>query len=152
MQCRLEDFETPVDRRQLQIRRRMLVEVTVDPRPQNWWQACTVGEFDLTRFELVARGGGPAAAAATFRSMEPTGTSGVGRAAGLLDLWVDESLRRRGLAVFLLSEACRQFARQGIMLVEAQTMKHNLAALGVYHKLGFQQIGQGSVFRKDASG
>ena len=27
-------------------------------------------------------------------------------------------------------------------------MQHNVAALGMYRKLNFQQIGQGSVFRK----
>ena len=59
-----------------------------------------------------------------------------------------EAFRRRGLAVFLLSEAFRQFARQGIATVEAQAMQHNVAALGMYRKLSFQQIGQGSVFRK----
>ena len=97
----------------------------------------------------IAVGGGTAVAWATFRSMEATGTYGVGRAAGLIDLGVDESLRRRGLAIFLLSEAFRQFISQGILLVEAQVMQNNAAAVGVYRKLGFQQIGYGSVFRKE---
>lgn len=146
----LNDFEAVIDRRQMQIRRRMIVEVTEDPPARSWWEACTIGDFDLTRLELVPHGGGPAVARATFRSIEPTGTSGVGRAAGLIDLYVDESLRRRGLAIFLLSEAFRQFIRQGIMLVEVQVIQHNAAAVGMYHKLGFQQVGQGSVFRKIA--
>lgn len=144
----LEDFETPIDRQQMQIRRRMVVEVTVDPPARTWWEACTIGDFDLTRFDLVPRDGGPAVASATFRSMEPTGTAAAGRAAGLIDLRVDESLRRRGLAVFVLSEALRQFIRQGIMLVEAQAKEHNAAVLGTYRKLGFHQVGRGSVFRK----
>lgn len=67
----------------------------------------------------------------------------------MIDLWVDQSLRRRGLAVFVLSEACRQFIRDGVSRLEAQVMIHNVAALGVYRRLGFQQIGQGSVFRKE---
>ena len=144
----LGDFQAVIDRRQMQIRRGMIVEVTVDPPARSWWEACTIGYFDLTRFELVPRGGGSAVARATFRSMEPPGMSGVGRAAGLIDLSVDESLRRRGLAIFLLSEAFRQFIRQGIMLVEAQATEHNTAALAVYRKLGFRQVDQGSVFRK----
>ncbi len=148
LQRDLDGFQSVTDRRQMQIRRRMIVEMSEDPPARNWWEACTLGEFNLTRFELVPRGGGTAVAGATFRSMEPSGTSGIARAAGLIDLEVAEPLRRRGLAVFLLSEAFRQFIRQGIMLVEAQTMQHNAAALGMYHKLGFQQVGQGSVFRK----
>ncbi len=145
----LSGFEAPIDRNQMQIRRRMIVEVEVDPRPRTWWEACTTGDFDITRFELLTRSGGPAVARATFRSMASSGTYTAGGGTGLIDLWVDQSLRRRGLAVFVLSEACRQFIRDGVSYVEAQVMIHNVAALGVYRKLGFQQIGQGSVFRKE---
>jgi len=148
----LDDFQAVIDRQQMQIRRRMIVEVTQDPPARNWWEACTMGEFDLTRFDVIPRGGGPAVAQATFRSMEPGGTTGIGRASGLIELNVDRAHRRKGLAVFLLSEAFRQFIRQGIMLVEAQTMQHNAAARALYHKLGFRQVGQGSVFRKDGTG
>jgi GNAT superfamily N-acetyltransferase len=149
---RLRGFQAVLDRRQMQIRRQMIVEVTRDPPARTWWEACTLGEFDLTRFELVPRGGGPAVAWATFRSMEPTGSMATGRAAGLIELGVQESLRRRGLATFLLSEALRQCAGQGIMVVEAQAMRNNTAALGMYRKLGFQKVGQGSVFRKEGLG
>jgi ribosomal protein S18 acetylase RimI-like enzyme len=72
----------------------------------------------------------------------------MGRRVGLIDLFVDESLRRRGVAVYLISEACRQFIRQGVSVVETQTMQHNSHALGMFRKLRFQQVGRGSVFRK----
>ena len=146
----LSDFESPMDRRQMQIRRQMVVEVTEEPPLQSWWEACTLGDFDLTRFELISRAGGPAAAVATFRSMEILGESTIGRAVGLIDFRVNEPLRRRGRATFLLSEAFRQFIRQGIMLVEGQAMQHNIAAIGALQKLGFQQVALGCVFRKDA--
>ena len=51
----LSGFESLVDRRQMQVRRQMIVEVTIDAPTRNWWEACTVGEFDLTRFDLVPR-------------------------------------------------------------------------------------------------
>lgn len=146
----LKGFQAVLDRRQMQIRRQMIVEVTADPPPRTWWEACTLGDFDLTRFELVPRGGGLPAAWATFRSMEPTGRVGRVRGVGLIELGVAESLRRRGLATFLLSEAFRQYVRQGVVLVEAQAMQHNTAALAMYRKLGFQRVAQGSVFRKSA--
>jgi ribosomal protein S18 acetylase RimI-like enzyme len=111
-----------------------------------------MGQFDLTRFELVPSGGGPAVAWATFRGLEPGSSFGTGRAVGLVELEVEDTFRRRGLAVFLLSEAFRRFIRQGIMLVEAQVMHHNAPALGMYAKLGFQQMAQGIVFRKEGSG
>ena len=74
----------------------------------------------------------------------------MGRGAGLIEMSVDPAHRRKGLSIFLLSEAFRHFIREGITVVEAQAMQHNSAALGMYHKLGFQQVGQGSVFRKDS--
>ena len=80
----LSGFESPVDRRQMQVRRQTMVEVTADAPTRTWWEACTIGGFDLTRFDLVPRDGGPPIASATFRSMEPSGTVTVSRAAGLV--------------------------------------------------------------------
>lgn len=144
----LTGFESVVDRQQMQIRRQMLVEVVNDAPTRDWWEAATIGGFDLTRFELVPRTGGTSVATATFRSMEPSGTASVGRAAGLVDISVDPAYRRRGLAMFLLAEAFRQFLRQGIMHVEVQGPKTNTAALGVFQKLGFQEVEQGGVWKK----
>lgn len=145
----LSTFEAQVDRRQMQVRRQMVVEVVVDPPSRTWWEACTVGVFDLMRFALVPRMGGAAAAVATFRRMELVPTVMNARSLGLIDVWVEESARRRGMATFLLTEAFRQFIRDGTHDVEVQAMQHNLAAQALYRKMGFQQFGQGSVFRKE---
>jgi GNAT superfamily N-acetyltransferase len=142
-------FEAPIDRNQMAIRRGMIVEVTVDAPTRNWWEACTLGEFDLTRFEVVPRGGGSPAAWAVFRNMEPSGSASVVRSIGLVELQVAESFRGRGVAIFLLSEAFRRFLRDGITLVEAQVMNGNAAAAALLRKLGFHETGQGGVFRKD---
>jgi GNAT superfamily N-acetyltransferase len=146
----LDGFESQIDRQQMQIRRQMQVEVTADAPTRSRWEALIVGEFDLTRFDLVVRGRGEAMATALFRSMEPTGTTGFGHAAGLIELSVAEPQRRRGLATFLLNEAFRQFLRQGIMRIEVQAGEANAAALGAFQKLGLQRAGQGGVWRKDA--
>ena len=145
----LDGFESQVDRQQMQVRRQMQVEVTADAPTHTWWEACTLGEFDLTRFDLVARGGGPAVATALFRSMEPSVTTGVGRGVGLIHLSVDAVSQRRGIATFLLNEAFRQFLRQGIMHVEAQASEANVAAIGILRKLGLQETGRGGVWRKE---
>ncbi len=146
----LDGFEAQVDRLQMQVRRQMIVEVTVDAPTRTWWEACLWGEFELTRFELVPRVGGPAVATALFRGMEPAGTTGVGRAAGLLGLSVEAAYRRRGLGLFLMNEAFRQFIRQGIMHVDMQTSETNAAALALFQKLGLQETGRGGVWRKIA--
>jgi GNAT superfamily N-acetyltransferase len=147
-QADLNSFEAVIDRSQMQIRRQMLVEEMIDFPTRNWWEACTLGEFELTRFEMVPRVGGPPVAWAMFRSMEPTGTNSLGRRSGLIEFQVDPAYRRRGYAVFLLSEVFRQFLRQGITTIEAQTMENNIPAINFYQKLGFKPIGEGSVFRK----
>lgn len=145
----LSTFEAVVDRRQMQVRRQMVVEVVLDPPPRSWWEACTLGMFDLVRFALVPRTGGPPVATATFRRMELVPVSLQPPSLGLIEVWVDESARRRGLAIFLLSEAFRQFIREGSREVEVQAMQHNLAAQALYRKMGFEQFEQGGVFRKE---
>ncbi len=145
----LAGFHPPFDRQQMQARRQMLVEEIAYPASRSWWEACTLGEFHLTRFELAARGSKQPVARATFRSLEAAGTTGVSRAAGLIELHVDKPFRRRGLAVYLLAEALRQFVNQGIVFVEAQCMCHNRAALGLYEKLAFHHADTGTVFRKE---
>jgi ribosomal protein S18 acetylase RimI-like enzyme len=144
----LSGFESVIDRQQMQIRRQMVVEVTTDAHMHSWWEASTLGHFDLTRFDLLPRGGGALVASAVFRSMDPSVTNAMGRATGLIHFHVEEGYRQRGVAIFLLSEAFRQFIRQGTMLVEAQIPENNEAALATMRKLGFQVVETGSVFRK----
>lgn len=150
LRCELNRFESIVDRRQMQVRRQMLVEVVADAVSQNWWEACTIGEFDLTRFDLVPRVGGSPVASAVFRCMEPAGISPAYRANGLMNITVDEGYRRRGLSLFLLSEAFRQFQRQGIQHVETQVRQNDTVILEILHKLGFRQTEQGGVWQRDA--
>lgn len=145
----LEGFQMPVGRGHIQLRRQMTLQSSLDWPTETWWQACTLGDFDLMRFEVLPRGGGPALAHAVFRTMEPSGGGGFVRAAGLIELAVHEAYRRRGLASFLLAETFFNFVRQGITVVETQTMAHNAAAIGLYRKLGFEQFDEGAVFRKE---
>lgn len=144
----LDEFRPLVDRRQVQFRRRMSVEMKMDPPARSWWEACTTGDFDLSRFELTERGGDRVLASATYRGMEPTSGSGPGRVVGLLDLEVDSEYRRQGFATFLLGESLRQYARRGVAGVEALVIEANRSGVGLFEKLGLEQVEQGTVFRK----
>lgn len=144
----LASFQAPVDRQQLQLRRQMSVQGTVDWPTQTWWQACTIGDFDLMRFELMPRGGGQVLAHALFRSMDPSAAAGFVRAAGLIEIEVHQAYQRRGLATFLLAEAFHNFVRQGITIVESQAATRNAPTLALYKKLGFEPFDQGTLFRK----
>lgn len=151
LQRQLAGFRPLVDRRQMQVRRRYNVEAVFDPPSASWWEACTVGQTERTRFELVSRTGGPSTGHATFWNMEPLAGSWGVHATGLSELEIDEPARRQGLATFLVGEALRQINSHGATVVEVQAMQHNTAALGLYAKLGFQEADQGVVFRKEAS-
>jgi ribosomal protein S18 acetylase RimI-like enzyme len=81
--------------------------------------------------------------------MEPLARSWGVRAAGLVQVNIDPTMRRQGLATQLLGETMRQLRSQGVSLAEVQAMQRNTAALGLYTKLGFREVEQGIVFRKD---
>ena len=144
-------FRPPTDRRQLQLRRQTIVHVKMDPPSRDWWEACTTGDFDLTRFELLPRGGGEPLAWATFWGMEIAGFGPV-RAQGLLDVHVDPKHRRQGMATFLMGEAFRQLAQLGVAEVEGQTAEQNQPCAGLFRKLGMEPSQHGGVFRKKVDG
>jgi ribosomal protein S18 acetylase RimI-like enzyme len=144
----LASFRPTMDRKQLQIRRQQNVQVIVDPPCRTWWEACTFGGFDRTRFEFVPKAGGPSPAWLSVWSMEPLSTSWGVRATGLYELQVDAAQRRQGLAACLIGEACKQLAAEGVALLEAQAMLQDTATVCLFKKLGFKQVDEGVVFRK----
>ncbi len=149
LQRDLAGFRAPMDRQQIQIRRRCTLRVKNDPPPRTWWEACTWGPFDRIRLELVENVGGNIVASAMFWNLQPLASSWGVHAAGLLDLEVDAEHRRSGLATYLLSESFRHCAVQGASMIEVQTMESNTAARQLYAKLGFREVDHGAVFRKD---
>jgi ribosomal protein S18 acetylase RimI-like enzyme len=68
----------------------------------------------------------------------------------MYDLRVSSERRRQGIATFLLSEAFTRLTARGVTRVEAQTMQLNEPAIALYRQLGFQQVDEGIVFRKES--
>jgi GNAT superfamily N-acetyltransferase len=144
----LADFRAPIDRNQMQVRRSTLVAIVHEPPTKTWWEACTIGEFERVEFQLLDRALGKQLASATLRTMEyAAGNPGI-RASGLVDVSVASDALHQGLATFLVSEALKELAHQGVGLIEAQTMSRNSAAIGLYEKLGFKRTDSGAVYRK----
>jgi GNAT superfamily N-acetyltransferase len=148
LQRELPGFRPLVDRAQMQIRRGYRIEAVLDPPARSWWEACTLGHADRTRFHLYPRGSEEPAASVAYWHIEPLASSWGVHAVGVLDLETSPGARRQGLATFLLGESLRQLQSHGVTLVEAQTMASNEAALAMYRKLGFQCVDQGVVLRK----
>jgi ribosomal protein S18 acetylase RimI-like enzyme len=149
LQRDLAGFRPIVDRQQMHLRRRAHVQCTCDPPMRSWWEACTLGEFTRLQYQLFLAAETEPAAAATLIDMETFSHTWGARTAGLVDVWVTETHRRQGIGLSLVGEILRQAGEQGFGLVEVQTMQHNAAALGMYRRLGFEQVDSGAVFRKE---
>jgi ribosomal protein S18 acetylase RimI-like enzyme len=148
-QRELAGFRPPVDRLQMQIRRTSVMEETHDAPPRTWWEACALEHFQVICFDLIQRDETLRAASARFWLLDTFAAGWGVRAAGLYDLEVVADRRRHGLALFLLADAFRRLAAQGIAVIEVQTMAANTAARGLYRKLGFREVDQGVAYRKE---
>ncbi len=144
----LADFRPAMDRGQIQLRRRLAVQVTRDPTPRSWWEACTAGDFELTRFDLVPRGEARPLAHAVVRILEASPGSSGCRAAGVIELEVEPQHRRQGLATFLLAEVLRALADEGVAMAEAQLAAEDAVAAGLLGKLGFHVAGRATAYCK----
>ena len=146
----LAGFRPPITRNQRQLRRDMTCQEVQTPPARSWWECCTTGAFDRVHFFLNRPGSSVPTGEVWFWDVEPLSTSWGAPAAGMFDLSVPNDQRRKGLATYLLSEAFERLRNRGVLLVEAQTMQQNAPAVALYKRLGFQQVDEGIVYRKDA--
>ncbi len=132
----------------MQLRRQYNVEAAIDYPSGNWWDACTIGQTDPTCYRLVQRTGGVHCGQAVLWDMEPMASGWGVHAMGVIKFEIDKPLRGGGLGTFLISEAMRQLQANGASMVEVQIEQKNASAMGLFRKLGFEQVDQGCVFRK----
>ena len=145
----LGSFRPVVDRKQVQIRRRTTLSTLSDPPTRTWWEACTLGRFDRTLFTLESRKAHAVVAHAMFWDIDPLATTWGFHTAGLVDLHVAESERHQGLATHLLGEAFRHLHAQSVAVIEAQVREANAIARKLFDSLGFQEVDQSVVYRKE---
>ena len=148
LECDLSRARPPLDRRQLQNRRRYRVELQTSVPARSWWDACTAPPTEVQRFVLYRSSDGTEVAHVCFWEVQPLSVSRGVLTAGLTELFVDERERRQGLAMLLNAEAMKQLKAQRFQVVEAQTMKRNVAAISLYERLGFQRVDEGVILRK----
>ena len=147
-QRELASFRPVIDREIMKLRRQLVLCRTPEAPPNNWWDACTVGQLDQIRFELLPHGKKRAAAAASFWNVEPLASSWAVHAMGLLELDVENGSQREQLATFLLGEALRELKSYGAAVVEIQSDVADHGLVAACRRLGFQEVDQGIQFRK----
>ncbi|MBI84309.1 MAG: hypothetical protein CMJ81_14005 [Planctomycetaceae bacterium] len=148
LQRDLKEFRPPVCRAQMAIRRSYHIESRAGVTTHNWWEACTLGGVDRTMFSMSLNTTGQLAATATFWDGEPLTSSRQAPVTGLLDCQVAEPLRKQGLGTYLVAESLRQLRAQKFSVAEAQVSTQNAAAMRLLNKLGFREIDQTVLLRK----
>jgi ribosomal protein S18 acetylase RimI-like enzyme len=146
----LASFRRPVTRSQRQLGRELTLLEETSPRSPSWWAACTTGAFETSQYRVTPVQDGASVGEVAFWEIEPLSISWGATTAGMVDLQVSGERRRKGIATFLLSEAFTRLTARGVARVQAQTMQMNDPAIALYRQLGFQQVDEGLVFRKDA--
>jgi hypothetical protein len=138
----LSGFRPPVDRFQLQIKRRFCVEAENEIPITTWWDACIFNQIDRARYSLRATDGSPVGGSLTFWDTQPLGERQDRRVLGLLDATIAAEQFSDGMATFLMADSLRQFQGLGITHVEAVTPLANPEWHKWLNTLGFVELDQ----------
>lgn len=130
---------------------RQRYEVCIEPwtGPASWWQECVRGPLEFVGFHLEDRDTAQVVARAAVWEMDGFTWRWTQPAVGVVHVEVQEDQRRRGLARFLLTQMLRHMQDQYFGIAEVQTMRGNEPAVRLYQGLGFTQVDEGHVYRKD---
>ena len=144
----LSGFRTTVNRNKMKLRREYAIRTDAAPMERSWWESCTLGGADRHRFSVASKTSPDECGTVSYWDIEPMASQWGSPAKGLYDLSILPELQRSGLATFLVGESLRRLMENGAGLVEAQARQSDEASMGVFHKLGFEQVAEGMLMRK----
>jgi hypothetical protein len=144
----LAGFRPPVDRHQMQVRRRFKVAGPSDVLPDNWWDASVWAVHEWSRFDLVLPGGGEPIISATFWDVDPLARSWGVQTVGLVRLDDTPEAREQGLSIYLLAEALRQYQATGYAQFEAQAEVDDASLRELFLQLGMVEYDEGALWVK----
>ena len=143
--------EPSFDPKSLLLRRSYRLTVDPDSMLARWWDALAIGPTFTVGFRLIDSRGAVAAHATTWDMAGFERLDGRLRA-GLIDVFVEPDLRRKGLARSLLREVIRHHASRNLHALCVQTNEDNQPALTLYRSFGFAEIGDSILYRLDPPG
>ena len=144
----LDNFQPPVDRLQIQIRRTAHVDRMLDEPLLPWRQACVLGHTEPTGFQLTLRAEGTVAQELLVWSV---GQELMTTPESIVWLWpieVVESTQIADQLVFLLSESLRQMADDRVEVVRTCSDSAKTLETSVLTRLGFRNANSGVVLEK----
>jgi GNAT superfamily N-acetyltransferase len=130
------------------LRRRYNIRVTPKSGPRTWWKECILGSLEPWEFTLEENLTYQPVARAEIWEMEGFSWRWGMPAVGLLELTVQENLRRQGLGKYFLATILKYLQDQYFGIIEVQTMERNQAAVKLYQSLGFEQVDVGRVYQR----
>jgi hypothetical protein len=141
----LTDFQPPVNRIQIQIRRSAHVERLPEEPSMPWWQACVLGHTDPSEFRLTQRSDQQMLGEALFWTVSPELQT---VPESVVWMWPPSKKSEADQTVFLIGEACRQLQNERIDVVRTATAANDTATNGILQRLGFSAVQSGIVFEK----
>jgi GNAT superfamily N-acetyltransferase len=114
----------------------------------SWWDECVLGPVETVDFLLEEKATAQVAARASVWEMDLFSWRWNQPAIGIVDIHVQEAMRRQGLAKFLLAQLLRYLQEQFFGLAEVQSSQHNPAAINLYRSVGFEEVDRGHLYRK----
>jgi ribosomal protein S18 acetylase RimI-like enzyme len=138
----INDWRFPGHRRKYELR--------IAPRSgtSTWWRECIEGPLELVEFRLEEKPSGKLMALATAWDMETYSQRWREAAVGIVQVEVEPSIRRQGLAKFLLDQILRHLQDQCFVRAELITSPDDELASNLFRGLGFQQIDVGHSYKR----
>ncbi len=144
----LSNYQPPIDRVQIQIRRSTLIERLPDEPLVPWWQACWLGHTEASQYELHLRSEQRMIGNALFWTVAMELQTSPDMIAWLWPPAMPAGEQGADHLTFLLGEVCRQLQSERLDLVRTATAANDTRLNGILRRLSFTAEQSGMVFEK----
>jgi hypothetical protein len=144
----LSNYQPPIDRVQIQIRRSTRIERLPDEPMGPWWQACWLGHTEASQYELHHRSEQRLICDAMFWTVAIELQTSPDTIAWLWPASIPTGEQGAEHLTFLLGEVCRQLQSERLDLVRTATAASDTRFNGILRRLSFVAEQSGMVFEK----
>jgi ribosomal protein S18 acetylase RimI-like enzyme len=145
--CSLKRLQLPPDPRFLEVH--ASYDILGAPYSRaGWYQESVIGPVEAVEYRLQGKGSGQLAGRIVLWDMATFGYGWGETCVGMLGLTIDPSLRRRGLAKYLVAQVLLHLQHQSFDSFEACVGLDDEAGVGLFRGLGFEQADTGHCYRK----
>jgi len=149
LEADLARWKEPREPKAAFLRRMTRLEVVDDPVLPRWWDALALDPLRPAEFRLVAKADSAVLARARTWDMAWFGRDDRTRA-GLVNMEVEPSQRRKGYGRHLVGEMLRYSRAEMIEVISIQTGETNAPALALYESIGFDRVETATLYRLPA--